>query len=401
MRNIISANQLDGIDIDGLGTTGILVAGNYLGTGQLGLTSIGNAGNGVEVIDADHVTISGNVASGNSSAGVAISGSGATNNLVVGNFIGVGSDGKTPVANGLGVLLADDGVNPGTGANNNTIGGTNASVTANVISGNDLNGSGFGVEIIGASTSANVVLGNRIGTDSTGTLAVPNAFGIGISSATGNTIGGSASGSGNLISGNDNTGILVDGGVNNVIAGNFIGTNASGTASFGTGTNTSGVSLSNAAIGNTIGGLTTGSANVISGTNGVGLSIHGSDSGFAPFSTANVVVGNFIGTDVTGHIRGTQPADIGVDLALAPSATQSAERSREPKCHFRQSRRWCCRKWSEHHGRRLGWQLHRHGLHRDERAWKCEPRNLPCRLDGHHGGRRDIGGGQLDFGQRR
>ena len=85
------------------------------------------------------------------------------------------------------------------------------------------------------STTGNRVQGNFIGTDPTGATAIPNQFaGIGIFSP-GNTIGGTAQGERNIISGNGDYGILISGGDNsdasaNLIQGNFIGTDAGGSA---------------------------------------------------------------------------------------------------------------------------------------------------------------------------
>jgi titin len=78
-----------------------------------------------------------------------------------------------------------------------------------------------------------VVEGNRIGTDADGTSALPNSVGINISeSATNNMIGGTTSGSANLISGNVQSGVSISqqGTSNNVVEGNRIGTTADGTA---------------------------------------------------------------------------------------------------------------------------------------------------------------------------
>ena len=79
----------------------------------------------------------------------------------------------------------------------------------------------------GTGTSGNVVAGNLIGTDATGNVSLGNEFGgmqldIG---ATGNTIGGTASGAGNVISGNSQEGILLED-ADNLVAGNEIGTNS-------------------------------------------------------------------------------------------------------------------------------------------------------------------------------
>src|SRR5690606_26864167 len=84
--------------------------------------------------------------------------------------------------------------------------------------------------------TGNTIMGNYIGTDPSGMAALGNtqrgifagSFGFAVDNT---TIGGTAPGAGNLISGNGHFGILVrDAGVsNNVIVGNRIGTNASGT----------------------------------------------------------------------------------------------------------------------------------------------------------------------------
>ena len=82
-----------------------------------------------------------------------------------------------------------------------------------------------------------VIEGNYIGTNVAGTAALGNGSdGIDLS-AGGNTIGGTAAGKGNLISGNSSFGLKMsdedaDG---NVIQGNIIGTNVSGTAALGNG----------------------------------------------------------------------------------------------------------------------------------------------------------------------
>ena len=60
-------------------------------------------------------------------------------------------------------------------------------------------------------TNGNLVVGNFIGTDQTGTLAVPNALsGVILNgNASSNTVGGAAPGAGNVISGNMEYGIRV------------------------------------------------------------------------------------------------------------------------------------------------------------------------------------------------
>src|SRR5262249_2884172 len=147
-------------------------------------------------------------------------------NLVQGNFIGTNVNGAAPLANGT------NGVMIHLGALGNTVGGA-APGAGNVLSGNTLDG----VDLEDTGTSGNVIAGNVIGTDVSGNVALPNRVegvfvGLG---ASGNTVGGTAPGSGNLISGQSNQGsygvvLRFAGTANNVVQGNRIGTNAAGTA---------------------------------------------------------------------------------------------------------------------------------------------------------------------------
>src|SRR5205807_598065 len=89
--------------------------------------------------------------------------------------------------------------------------------------------------------------------------------GIFVNGSNHNTIGGTQAGAGNLVSGNRNGGIRVDG-TYNTVEGNLIGTDASGTAAVGNG----GDGITVNAANNTIGGTTKEAANVISGNaNGI------------------------------------------------------------------------------------------------------------------------------------
>src|SRR5262249_53102009 len=116
--------------------------------------------------------------------GIEVSGS---SNTIAGNFIGTDPTGTVARGNTFyGV--------PVTGANN-TIGGTPAR-DRNVISGNV-----DGVRIIYAAATGNTVAGNYIGTDASGTHAVNNTeYGVTVVGASGNTVGGTVAGAGNVIS---------------------------------------------------------------------------------------------------------------------------------------------------------------------------------------------------------
>src|SRR5204863_459849 len=122
---------------------------------------------------------SGNIVSGNRASGVVIIGAHATGNSVQGNFIGLDVTGTRAISNTV------EGVGIGDGSGN-LVGGTNAAAR-NVISGN-----GFrGVSISGANTATNnLVQGNFIGTDLTGTKAVPNLMSCVVSFVPSTTVGG-------------------------------------------------------------------------------------------------------------------------------------------------------------------------------------------------------------------
>ncbi|MEP7285347.1 MAG: hypothetical protein ABI947_06235 [Chloroflexota bacterium] len=207
-------------------------------------------------------------------------------NIIQGNYIGTNAAGTATFA-GYGNGLTLD-----IGATGNQIGGTTAAAR-NVISGNDV-----GLLIL---TGNNTVQGNYIGTNATGTAALPNAsVGLWISSAANNTIGGTASGAGNVISGNTSHGLIIQdvSSTGNLVQGNYIGTNAAGTAALGNGiiSGGDGIQISDGSN-NTIGGTTAAARNVISGNGnssfGVGLSILNA-------GTSNLVQGNYIGTNITG-----------------------------------------------------------------------------------------------------
>jgi trimeric autotransporter adhesin len=196
---------------------------------------------------------------------------------------------------------------------------------SNVISGN----SGNGIGIYGASN--NVIAGNNIGTDVTGTLKRGNAKnGILVTQgASGNMIGGQASGGndptggvfvrppqGNLVSANKNDGVLIKGGATqNTLSGNYVGTTATGNAALGNGSD--GVAIvhadSNSLIGCTFQDQPFVYYNVLSGNGGNGLRIDDSndttvqaDFMGAGANNATVVANHQNGLLVTGTSSETQ-----------------------------------------------------------------------------------------------
>ena len=97
-----------------------------------------------------------------------IAGSATTGNVVEGNKIGTDVNGTTAFdSSGRPLGNTVDGVRIDTGASDNTVGGSTAG-SRNIISGN----MGDGVDITDNGTSDNVVAGDFIGLDFTGTTAV-------------------------------------------------------------------------------------------------------------------------------------------------------------------------------------------------------------------------------------
>jgi hypothetical protein len=210
-----------------------------------------------------------------------IVGSGATGNLVQGNRIGTDYTGAVALGNGgSGVFVLQ-------AAANNLIGGTTAGA-GNVISANRNDG-------VALFSSGNQVQGNWIGTDASGAQALGNAQnGVESQNAANNTIGGTAAGAGNTISGNAGQGVLLTGAgaTGTLVQGNLIGTTSAGTAPLPNAG--SGVWLASGANHNTVGGMAAGAGNLLSGNGYHGLAVDGSGV------TGNLVQGNLIGTDITG-----------------------------------------------------------------------------------------------------
>lgn len=296
IRSLVINGFADGEGIliggfDSTGVTGNHVEGCYIGLSADGSTVIPNA-NGIRIANGAQNNViggttagQGNTISGNSTYGILLQGEGTSGNLIQGNIIGITEDPLTDVGNGYGISLAQ-------GASNNTIGGTTAGAR-NLISGNI----DYGIALVGNDVTGNVIQGNWIGLNGTGTAAYgsfTDVAGISLSNgAHGNTIGGTAAGAGNVIAGVTGNGITLqdEGTSNNVIQGNYLGVNASGTAAVGI--NDDAIFVIDA-TNNTIGGTVAGAGNVISGAGRHGITIFGAST------SGNNVWGNLIGTNAAG-----------------------------------------------------------------------------------------------------
>ena len=221
-RNVISSNVSNGIELTGVSSFNNTIKGNYIGLDVNGSSSFGNSADGVLIGNQAHDNVVGpkNTISANGRDGVKLNLSGASNNFIIGNYIGtiVGGNLKAPnVFNGITIF---------NGADNNTIGGSNIS-DRNYISGNGQSG----IEINASSNQ--IIKGNYIGISASGVTSLGNDdHGIlALNGADNIEIGGTGSNEGNYIGGNGSvagsaigSGIYLSNGNDNCkILGNKIG----------------------------------------------------------------------------------------------------------------------------------------------------------------------------------
>jgi titin len=275
-----------------------VITGNKIGSFGFGGENKGNGENGIEVSDSTNCVIGGdtgadrNLISGNSKTGIWISQGGM--NLVRGNYIGTDATGALAQPNAVGGVVIY--------ANGNTIGGSIPG-RRNLISGNI----SYGVFISG---NDNVVIGNYIGTDVTGSLAIPNDYGVAIQSTStrsvNNRIGSSLIGDANLISGNAGVGVGIQEADENQVLGNVIGLNAAQTAAL---PNSKGVFIKDG-VDNEIGGTAHGAGNILAGNAifGIHLSL--------PETTGTLIKGNRVGVNAAGKAIPNQQEGILLEGAL-------------------------------------------------------------------------------------
>ena len=216
LPDITETVTIDGYTQPGALENTLAVGNNAVLLIELNGTSAGPLADGI-VVSIDGCLIRGLVINRFAGSGIFLFGASATGNIVEGNFIGTNAAGTIDLGND------NDGVTM-TNSSNNTIGGTSAGAR-NIISAND-----NGVAITGDLASGNQIMGNYIGTDVTGTIELGNSENDVAIAAPGNTIGGMTAGAGNVLSGS-NAGIQIggSGAVGNQVQGNRIGTDATGT----------------------------------------------------------------------------------------------------------------------------------------------------------------------------
>ncbi|MFN8766238.1 MAG: beta strand repeat-containing protein, partial [Pirellulaceae bacterium] len=299
-RNFIAGNSASGISLQG--SSGVTIAGNTIGLATDG-TIRANSQNGVYIsgssgtivgTDGDGLNdaLEGNVISGNSHHGIYVL-SASTGSRIAGNLIGTNPAGDAALGNGISGVAID-------GASTGNVVGSNGDGVSDLLERNVISGNASsGVYLHGAGTSNNVVAGNLIGLNSSGTAAIANAQGVFIEgTASSNRIGTNGDGINdiaerNVISGNTTRGVLIasSGSNYNTIAGNYIGTDASGMNAVPN--VTYGVELQSGVSFTTIGGPTAAYRNIISGNTSDAIRVTGADG--------NRFDRNFIGLAADGN----------------------------------------------------------------------------------------------------
>ncbi|GHB02197.1 hypothetical protein GCM10009069_26230 [Algimonas arctica] len=283
-KNLISGNTSHAINVEAddtiSGSAGdLVIAGNYIGVDRTGGTALANGGDGIN-FDGGPVTgvkIGGvtladrNIISGN--GGEAVQLSNLSDIQILGNYIGVGQDGSSPITNTNNAVrlstVSDIDIGNGSAMGRNLIGsstvaiqmiGTNSALSINgnyfntdssgnssILTGQD------GLELNGAITTLNIldnvmgevtqdkiefwgghtatgvtIQGNKLGVGADGVTNISGGIGAaGLRiwagyAVTGLTLGGSGEGEGNVIGNNQLSGVYVDSATSGDIVGNTI-----------------------------------------------------------------------------------------------------------------------------------------------------------------------------------
>ncbi len=301
-RNVISGHPSAGVLVSG--GDGNAIRGNFIGTNPAGEAALGNT-YGVYLTASNNDVVGGtapserNVISGNTQSGITVVNT--RDSEIYGNYVGTDAGGAGELAN------SGDGIYVRSGTTGCAIGG-NGYGQRNVISGNGACG------VLFAESESCSVLGNYIGTDSAGTSGVPNALsGVYVEeTSTEIQVGGSAGGEGNVISGNTEDGVRIESPFNSVM-GNLIGTDSTGGVELANEGN--GVLIQGECGENVVGGTVPGQGNVISGNGLSGVAVDGafdtrvqgnligtdsSGDGMIPNMLGGVFLQNFAGRSIIG-----------------------------------------------------------------------------------------------------
>jgi uncharacterized repeat protein (TIGR01451 family) len=333
--NLISGNDESGIELNNGMTTNTYVAGNIIGLSADSLTALPNGSGSLPAIDINagaygNLIGPGNIISGNTNDGIALSGAVILPNFIMGNLIGVGGAPALELGNGdhginINTTIDDDGNAP-----DNPTGYTAFIGPANIISDNKSNNGGGALDVYGTDDSGGISVdgeGVRIYGNAIGLFAFPaglDIFGIGaqnplidvgnsgngiVLNTGGHQVGGSEAFEANFILHNERHGILVKGSgtYGNVIQGNFIGVSPpTGLTVFDIGNRGNGIVIHSAST-TQIGGTGEFEDNVIAGNgiNGIALRQGATSNGWANLIQRNQIYAN---------ARTNANAGIGIDL---------------------------------------------------------------------------------------
>lgn len=181
VRNVISGNHTSGIQANNNTSNTNRISGNYIGVSATGNTALGNGQlnlpnptlefvAGIDVTgtsnlligtdgDGDDDALERNIISGNIDGRGIYFRNSSNNNIVAGNYIGIGANGTTSIGNGFSGIVVDNSSSNRIGSDDN---GANDAAEANIIANNarSASGSSDGIRVIGNST------GNRISRNS-------------------------------------------------------------------------------------------------------------------------------------------------------------------------------------------------------------------------------------------
>ena len=301
-----------GIQISG-GADDVAITGNFIGTDAAG-TSANSPPASIDIyVNGAGSSADGTVIGGTSPADrniVAAAGNGilmetATNCTIQGNYVGLDRSGEValPVTEAVVLRGTQFGLTSGC-----LVGGS-ATGAGNVI------GGAMNVAITITKDTNDVVQGNLIGTDATGTVST-SMGGFGISfGGSGDQIGGTGDGEGNLISGNGRSGIVFSSyyqtpdGVS--IQGNLIGTDITGKLPLGNAW--CGIDAAGTASDNAVGGTDPFAANVIAFNGANGVNANGSgETGLAILGNSIYANGN-LGISLAGSCQYAVGTPVGND----------------------------------------------------------------------------------------
>lgn len=278
-----------------------VVEGCYVGMNAAGTEARPNQGSGIMIFKGEDNRIGGttpaqrNVVSGNTMFGIAARYS--TRNTIQGNYTGTNATGTVAIPNRQhGIYLE---------STTYTLIGGETRAAGNLASGNEH----YGINVY-ADSDFNTVLNNYVGTDHTGTVAIPNRMGIVVWQASSNQIG--KAGQGNLMSGNFQHGLHIGWGSDsfagnaalNIVQGNRIGVTPSGDVLANGMDGVRIIGYQYSWDNNLIGGIEADEANIIANNGGSGISIERMSLG-----------NNFRGNSIYNNSR------LGIDIGTAGAVT--------------------------------------------------------------------------------